>query len=76
MMQASFPMSASPRSRGGEGESRLIFAVCFAIFLPVALLARAVPGWRPGPLGPAGARSVVGEARAAAAMIVPFAFMG
>ncbi|MDX2264195.1 MAG: hypothetical protein NW215_04425 [Hyphomicrobiales bacterium] len=55
-------------------EYRLIFGAAFLIFLPVALVARLLPGSRP--LGSMHRRSVIAEAKAAAHRSAPFAFMG
>lgn len=65
----------APRPRKSEaGEFRLIYLASFAIFLVVGLVARFLPEpWRPYP---AGGKSLIGEAKAAADTFVPFAFMG
>jgi hypothetical protein len=58
-------------------EFRLLFVVGFAIFLMVGVVTRLLPShWRPHPPGPEGFRSIVSEAKAAANMFIPFAFMG
>lgn len=59
-----------------EREFRLLFAVCFMFFLVVAVAARLLPRrWRPFPPGPRGARSIFGDARAAANTSIPFVYM-
>jgi hypothetical protein len=63
------------RARKNETlEYRLIFGAAFLVFLPVALVARLLPGSRP--LGSMHRRSVIAEAKAAAHRSAPFAFMG
>lgn len=58
-------------------EYRLLFVVSFVIFLVAGLVSRALPDpWRPRPPGPPSGKSVLGEAKAAATIFVPFAFMG
>ncbi|HEX7718379.1 MAG TPA: hypothetical protein VF389_01115 [Woeseiaceae bacterium] len=54
---------------------RFLMAVCFAVFLPVALLAR-LSGWRwrPWPPGPNGYGSVVKETRSIASTIAGVVF--
>lgn len=59
-------------------EFRIYYAICLMIFLPVLAIARLIPGTsRPVP-GVRGSRrqSILGEAKAAASAVVPFAFMG
>jgi light-harvesting complex 1 beta chain len=75
MQQASASLS---RLRKEEAtEFRLVFMASFVIFLLIGLVARILPWrWRPFPPGPEGYRSIVGEAKAAANMFVPLAFMG
>lgn len=65
------------RVRADEAiEFRLIFLVCFTVFLVAALVARCLPRhWRPYPPGPRGSRSIIDEAKTAANECVPFAFM-
>lgn len=65
------------RRKADHREFRLIFAATFALFLILALIGRLMPRDR-RPLGAAAgpARSVWGEARAAAYATIPFAFMG
>ncbi len=57
-------------------EFRLIYALAFVYFLPIALVARFLPShYRScGTTKPA-RRSVIDEARATAGALVPFAFM-
>jgi len=58
-------------------EFRLLYWLCFAVFLPIAALARLLPGKR-RERGNALAglrRSVFAEARASAGTLIPFAFM-
>ncbi len=55
---------------------RLLYVVCFMLFLMVALAGRIIPTkWRNKITGTTVKRSVIGEAKAAANTIVPFAFM-
>lgn len=68
--------TAAPR-RETAWEFRLIYAASFAFFLAAGIVARALPShWRPKPVGAAGGKSVFGEAKAAASIVVPLAFMG
>ena len=55
------------RKREDLQNCRLIEAICFAVFLPVAMLA-SIGGWRwhPWPPGPEGYGSVIDEARSMA----------
>lgn len=59
-----------------QGEAlhfRLIFMTIFLVFLVVATVARVLPrGWRMT----GDDRSIFGEAKATAATLAPFAFMG
>jgi hypothetical protein len=76
MLKPSSPPSASSR-REETWEFRLLFVVSFVTFLVAGIVARALPGpWRPHPPGPQGYKSIFGEAKAAASIFVPFAFMG
>jgi hypothetical protein len=76
MLEPSKNPSASSR-RERTWEFRLLFVVSFVTFLAAGIVARALPGqWRPHPPGPQGDKSVFGEAKAAASIFVPFAFMG
>lgn len=63
----------------GDGDARafrLLFAICFLVFLLCAAVARLVGWrWRPWPPGPNGYRSVIEEARREANTVVPFAFL-
>ncbi len=58
-------------------EFRLLYWLCFTIFLVVAAVTRLLPGRRPqSDQHLAGVRrSVFAEARAAAGTLIPFAFM-
>ncbi len=58
-------------------ESRLLYWLCFAVFLVIAAFARLLPSRREASdNGLAGVRrSVVAEARASAGTLIPFAFM-
>jgi len=57
-------------------EFRLLYWVCFVIFLVVAAFARVLPGRRASDTRLAGVRrSVFAEARASASTLIPFAFM-
>jgi uncharacterized membrane protein len=58
-------------------ESRLLYWLCFAVFLVVAAFARLLPGRRSeSERALAGVpRSVFAEARASAGTLIPFAFM-
>jgi len=60
-----------------QRQYRRLYALCFAVFLIVALVSRLLPR-RLRPLAGRGAprRSIVAEASAAANAAVPFAFMG
>jgi hypothetical protein len=61
---------------GDAIEYRAIYVVAFAFFLMAATAHRLIPArWRPN-LDPSGhSRSIITEARVAAANSVPFAFM-
>ncbi|RIA56742.1 hypothetical protein [Dichotomicrobium thermohalophilum] len=58
-------------------ESRLLYWLCFAVFLVIVVFARLLPGrHRESGNGLAGVRrSVFAEARASAGTLIPFAFM-
>jgi len=58
-------------------EFRLLYWLCFAVFLVIAAVARVLPGKRRGSGNElAGVRrSVFAEARASAGTLIPFAFM-
>ncbi len=59
-----------------EREYRLLFALGFLFFLAIALVTRLLPRrWRPFPPGPNGHRSIIGDAKAAADVSIPYAFM-
>jgi hypothetical protein len=62
------------RKREDLQSCRFIEAICFAVFLPIALLA-SLGGWRwhPWPPGPKGYGSVIGEARSMARTIAGIA---
>lgn len=65
-----------PKHRKAEAlEYRLLMAVSYPIFLAGAVCSRLLPGRRRS-AGKGARFSVFGEARAAAATYVPFAFMG
>lgn len=58
-------------------EFRLLFAASFVFFLAAGIVSRVLPGsWRATPAGVGGRSSVFGEAKAAAGIVVPLAFMG
>ncbi|MGF1561251.1 MAG: hypothetical protein ACFB3T_03610 [Geminicoccaceae bacterium] len=70
-------MSAAPRSlaklRADEAwEYRIIYSVSFVFALVAAATGRVLPGARPEF---AAGQSIIAEAKANAAMLVPFAFM-
>jgi hypothetical protein len=66
--------SSFSRQRHETIEFRVLFGVCFVIFLMAAIVARILHPWRL--VAKAGDRkSVVGEARSAAHTCIPFAFM-
>jgi len=73
--------SISPLARLAKQEAkefRFIYAVCFVIFLMVAIIARLLPAqWRPWSRFTAaqGRTSIIDEAKAAANTFIPFAFM-
>jgi hypothetical protein len=58
-------------------ESRLLYWLCFAVFLVIAVFARLLPGRRDTSDNElAGVRrSIFAEARASAGTLIPFAFM-
>ena len=62
------------RKREEVLSGRLIAVACFAVFLPVALVAR-LSGWRwrPWPPGPSGYGSVIAETRSMARSIAGIA---
>lgn len=62
------------RKREDVVSGRLIAGACFAVFLPVALVAR-LSGWRwrPWPPGPTGYRGVIAETRSMARSIAGIA---
>lgn len=61
--------------RKDVSEYRLIFGVCFAIFLVAAVVSRLLPwSWRLSPDEPK-RKSVVEEAYDAASTVLPYAFM-
>jgi hypothetical protein len=69
--------SSVPLTRHRKNEARefrLIFAVCFAVFLVAALVARLLAPFGARAAGPR--RSIIDEARTAAQTSLPFAFMG
>lgn len=70
-------MKTGARTRSKETwEFRLIFAVCFLMFLIGACFARLLPRRnRAGAAHPLGPKSIFGEAKLAASNSVPFAFM-
>lgn len=69
-------LSFAQRRKGETREFRLMFLVCFAVFLVAAIVGRLLPSRgrsdRPGRRR----RSILEEARAAATTSIPFAFMG
>jgi hypothetical protein len=68
----------SERQRSDLRSCRLIERVCFAVFLPIALLA-GMSGWRWRPWPPAnpeGYGSALGEARSMARLIASIAISG
>lgn len=71
------PATLTSSRREEAWEFRLLYAVSVAIFLVAGIVARVLPDtWRPHPPGPSGSGSLFGEAKAAAGVFVPFAFMG
>lgn len=70
-------MAAGTKKPARSFEFYAIFAISFSIFLVVVLAVRCLPTrWRPRLVEASAARSsVIGEARAAAGTITPFAFM-
>lgn len=55
---------------------RCIYAVTFAVFLAVVIVARLLPArWRPWPAAGPERLSIVAETRAVTSTIIPFAFM-
>jgi hypothetical protein len=74
------PTLRTSRSRLRQKEAiefRLLFTVTFTVFLMAAAVSRLLPAdWRPLPPQAGADRSIIGEAKAAANMIVPYAFMG
>ena len=65
---------AHARKHDDLHNGRLISAICFVIFLPVATLAR-LTGWRwkPWPPGPSGYGSILSETRSMARVIAGIA---
>ena len=58
-------------------EFRLIFFASFIVFLLVAGIGRCLPPqWRACPPGPGECKSIIEEAKQAANIVAPFAFMG
>ncbi len=78
MASAASPASARLRARRAEErEFRLLYAVSFGFFLVVVAAVRLLPRpWRPQLVGAGGDRSIIAEAKAAASIAIPFAFMG
>lgn len=73
VMSASGGGGLPSRARQQEAwEYRLLFAACFPVFLTAAVAARLLPGQRRGRYR----LSILGEARAAANTLIPYAFMG
>lgn len=73
---ATHPVSLTKLRREKAREFRLILAVAFLYFLLVAIVARLLPrAWRPSLPLAEGRRSVIGDAKALAGTVVPFAFM-
>ena len=63
--------------RGERIESRLLYAVLFAVFLIPAAVDRFIPGqWRFLGSPDSGQKSIIGNANAAAKTATSFAFMG
>jgi len=62
--------------RHEEREFKIALALGFIVFLIVAIGARLLPrSWRPQLLAGGDGLSVIGEARRAAHIVIPFAFM-
>ena len=70
-------IDARPRGhRQEEREFKIALALGFIVFLLVALGARLMPrSWRPQLLAGGDGLSVIAEARRAAHIVIPFAFM-
>ncbi len=73
---ATHPVSLTKVRREKARDFRLIMILAFVYFLLVACVARLLPrSWRPNLLPMNPRRSVIGEAKALAGTVVPFAFM-
>jgi len=78
LVSAASPASARLRARRAEErEFRLLYAVSFVFFLVVVAAVRLLPRpWRPRLVGSGADRSIIAEAKAAASIAIPYAFMG
>ena len=66
----------SERRRADQRAFNRMTWIAFAVFLPIALIARLLPArWRPFASSAEPNRSVISDARAAAHLTVAFAFM-
>lgn len=75
-MMAEVIAKRSQRKQTEQREFQIVLGAFFALFLVIALASRVLPrAWRPLDRGGLRARSVIGEAKAAANEIVPFLFM-
>lgn len=65
-----------PRHRRSATDHRILYAICFVVFLLAAVLSRLWPGyWLQAATHPR-RKSVLAEAREATCATIPYAFMG